>query len=848
MVSNQPRRFMSKIMSQEKSFLPVVIKRKSCKHVDPALARGYPVVPPRVATPLNPAAMTAKARFLATRPPKNIIAKRWCSSSSSSVARRYSGTSNPGRGAGLTQSSSLSQALFQYSDNERQHSPFLTREELKTAKRVVIKLGSAVVTRADGQGLALGRLAAIIEQVSEIQNSGAECILVTSGAVAFGKQKLSQELLMSMSMRETLSSVDRTSELKSIAHNELKRPNAAVGQSGLMALYEAMFRNYGILVGQVLVTKQDFKNENTREQLFNTIRELMALNIIPVINTNDAVSPPPQDNADYKGELNITDNDSLASTIAVDVNADLAILMSDVEGIYNKPPKSEGAKLLHYFNPKNIDTLKFGEKSLYGTGGMESKVKSASYALSNGCSVVICNGMKYNTIRNIMAGENVGTMFVPIEMEGTTVEVLAQNARLGSRKLCVLAAEERAEIIRYLAASLSNHEVDIMAANQQDLMNAKNNGVTGPMFDRLELTPKKLESLADGLKQIADTSHNNVGKVIRRTKVSDSLEVTQKTVPIGVLMVIFESRPDALPQVASLAIASANGLLLKGGKEAHNTNKMLMRLVKEALGRYGCGDAISMVSGRDEVSELLKLDQYIDLIIPRGSNEMVKSIKDRSKSIPVLGHADGICHVYLDKDADPEKAIKIVMDSKTDYPAACNAMETLLVHEDLINDGEIFYQVCSALKKSGVQIFSGPRLSKTLTFGPPKAEKLSTEYGDLACTVEIVSSLVEAVEHIHKYGSSHTEVIVTEDEETADKFLSMVDSACVFHNASSRFADGYRLGLGAEVGISTGRIHARGPVGVEGLLTTKWVLKGTDDTAADYSSGAKNFLHLQMPL
>lgn len=837
------RRVVSKIVSTE-SFSSMVISRKSCKTPDPSLA----VVPLRVVNPTSPFARqtqnTAKARFLASRPPKCMLSKRWCST----AARRFSGTSNTVRGAaGLNQSSSLSQALFQYSGNERHASPFLTREEIKTAKRVVIKLGSAVVTREDGQGLALGRLAAIIEQVSEIQNSGAECILVTSGAVAFGKQKLSQELLMSMSMRETLSSVDRTSELKSIAQHELKRPNAAVGQSGLMALYEAMFRNYGILVGQVLVTKQDFKNANTREQLFNTIRELMALNIIPVINTNDAVSPPPQDNADASGSLNITDNDSLASTIAVDVGADLAILMSDVEGIFDKPPKEEGAKLLHYFNPKNIDSLKFGAKSDFGTGGMESKVKSASYALSNGCSVVICNGMKYNTIRNIMSGQNVGTMFVPIEMEGTTVEVLAQNCRLGSRKLCSLAPEERADIIRYLANSLVNHQQEIMAANQQDLVNARATGVTGPLYDRLELSPAKLESLSAGLMQIADTSYDNVGKVIRKTKISESLEVMQKTVPIGVLMVIFESRPDALPQVASLAIASANGLLLKGGKEAANTNQMLMRIVKEALGRYGCADAISMVSGRDEVSELLKLDQYIDLIIPRGSNEMVKSIKDRSKSIPVLGHADGICHVYLDKDADPEKAIKIVADSKTDYPAACNAMETLLVHETLVNDNETFYQVCQALKKANVQIFSGPRLSQTLTFGPPKAEKLSIEYGDLACTVEIVSSLEEAVNHIHKYGSGHTEVIVTECEDTAEKFLGMVDSACVFHNASSRFADGYRLGLGAEVGISTGRIHARGPVGVEGLLTTKWVLKGNDDTASEYSKGDKTFLHVQLP-
>merc|ERR1719348_1414407 len=737
---------------------------------------------------------------------------------------------------------SLSSALVHLNNLDKHKKAFASRSELKNAKRVVIKMGSTVVTREDGQGLALGRLAAIIEQVAEIQNSGAECIMVTSGAVAFGKQKLSQELLMSMSMRETLSSVDRTSELKNIAQHELKRPNAAVGQSGLMALYEAMFRNYGILVGQVLVTKQDFLNDDTRQQLFNTIRELMALNIIPIINTNDAVSPPPQDSV-MQGPLNITDNDSLASRVAVDINADLAILMSDVDGIYDRPPKEDGAQLLHYFNPnKNLEKIQFGVKSDFGTGGMESKVKSGAYALDHGCSVIICNGMKYNTIRNIMAGNNIGTMFTPLENTGTSVEVLAKNARNGSRRLLTLDPHERADIIRHLARSLLTYESDIMDANCMDLDAAKAKGVEGPLFDRLALSRSKLESLSKGLMQIADSSLQNVGKVVKRTKISESLEVVQKTVPIGVLMVIFESSPDALPQVASLAIASANGLLMKGGKEASNSNKTLMKLVTEALGRHGCADAISLISSRDEVDDLLKLDNYIDLIIPRGSNELVRSIKERSKSIPVLGHADGICHTYLDEYCDLDKAIKIVVDAKTDYPAACNAMETLLVHESLVTN-EYFYHVCNALKKANVEIFSGPKLSQILTFGPPRAEKLAKEYGGLACTVEIVASMEEAIDHIHRYGSGHTDVIVTENTANAEKFLQGVDSACVFHNTSSRFADGFRLGLGAEVGISTGRIHARGPVGVEGLLTTKWVVKGESETAQEYAAGEKSYVH-----
>merc|ERR1719403_268823 len=473
---------------------------------------------------------------------------------------------------------------------------------------------------------------------------------------------------------------------------------------------------------------------------------------------------------------------------------------------------------------------------------MESKVKSALWALEHGSSVVICNGMKHNTIRKIMDAEKIGSFFTRADNVGTPVEVMAQNARMGSRKLQSLSPAERAEAINFIADALVDRQEELLRVNKKDLAKAEMDGVTGPMFARLKLTPNKIQDLAEGMRQIASSSYNNIGRVVTRTKVSDTMDLVQKTVPIGVLMVIFESRPDALPQVASLAIASANGLLLKGGKEASNSNKTLMKFVSEALGRHGCSDAISLISSRDEVDDLLKLDNYIDLIIPRGSNELVRSIKERSKSIPVLGHADGICHTYLDEYCDLDKAIKIVVDAKTDYPAACNAMETLLVHERLL-DSDYFYHVCNALKKANVEIFSGPKLSQILTFGPPRAEKLAKEYGGLACTVEIVASMEEAIDHIHRYGSGHTDVIVTENTANAEKFLQGVDSACVFHNTSSRFADGFRLGLGAEVGISTGRIHARGPVGVEGLLTTKWELRGVDDTASEYGAGHKAFLH-----
>lgn len=302
----------------------------------------------------------------------------------------------------------------------------------------------------------------------------------------------------------------------------------------------------------------------------------------------------------------------------------------------------------------------------------------------------------------------------------------------------------------------------ILEANNKDLEEATKNGVAKPLLNRLSLSQSKLKTLSVGLKQIADSSYENVGRVLRKTKLAENLILRQVTVPIGVLLVIFESRPDSLPQVAALAMASANGLLLKGGKEAAYSNKALMGLVKESLKTVGAEDAISLISTREEISDLLAMDKHIDLIIPRGSSELVQSIQKQSQHIPVLGHAEGICHVYLDKDADTTKALKIVRDAKCDYPAACNAMETLLVHEDHIS-GSLFTDVCNMLKNEGVIIHAGPKLARQLTFGPAPARTMRHEYGALECCIEVVKDLDEAVDHVHKFGSSHTDVIVTEN-------------------------------------------------------------------------------------
>uniref|UniRef100_A0A8C7QLM0 Delta-1-pyrroline-5-carboxylate synthase n=1 Tax=Oncorhynchus mykiss TaxID=8022 RepID=A0A8C7QLM0_ONCMY len=727
------------------------------------------------------------------------------------------------------------------------------RSELRQAKRIVVKLGSAVVTRGDECGLALGRLASIVEQVAVLQNQGREMMIVTSGAVAFGRQRLRHEILLSQSVRQALHSGQN--QLKEMSLPVLEaRACAAAGQSGLMALYEAMFTQYSTCTAQILVTNLDFHDEQKRRNLNSTLHELLRMNIVPIINTNDAVVPPPVPNSDLQGVnvIHIKDNDSLAARLAVEMKADLLIALSDVEGLYDSPPGTDDAKLIDIFYPGDQQSIRYGSKSKVGIGGMEAKVKSALWALQGGTSVVIANGtdpkVTGHVITDIVEGKKVGTFFSEVKPAGPTVEQQTEMARQAGRTLATLHPDERGEIICRLADLLTEKKDEILSANKRDMETAASSGrLSQPLLARLSLSTSKLNSLAIGLRQIAVSSRDSVGQVLRRTRVANNLELEQITVPIGVLLVIFESRPDCLPQVSALAIASGNALLLKGGKEAANTNRILHQLTQEALSIHGVKDAIQLVSTREEVEDLCRLDKMIDLIIPRGSSQLVRDIQRAAKGIPVLGHSEGICHVYIDSEACIEKAIDIIKDSKCDYPAACNAMETLLLHRDLLRT-PLFDQIIDMLRVEQVKIHAGPRFASYLTFSPSEVKSLRTEYGDLECCIEVVDSMQDAVDHIHKYGSSHTDVIVTDNENTAEQFMQQVDSACVFWNASSRFADGYRFGLGAEVGISTARIHARGPVGLEGLLTTKWVLRGEGHTVAEFSeAGSMKYLHENIP-
>ncbi len=396
----------------------------------------------------------------------------------------------------------------------------------------------------------------------------------------------------------------------------------------------------------------------------------------------------------------------------------------------------------------------------------------------------------------------------------------AERARKAFLKLSTTA--DRTAVLKEIAASLQENARAIFEANQKDLAAAKG-VIADPLYKRLVFNDSKLRDVSSGIEQIARMT-DPVGQILEETELDEGLILRKVRTPIGVLAVIYESRPDAGPQIAALAIRSGNAVLLKGGREAAHTNAILGDLIRGVLERYGVADAVQLVSTREEIAELLEMDDLINLVIPRGSNEMVRAIQ-RATKIPVLGHADGICHVYVDEFADIDKAVRIAVDSKTQYPAVCNAAETLLVHSRFPAREKLL----QALSKAGVEL-------RDSGFG--------SEYLDLIMNVKVVDSLDEAIDHIHRFGSAHTDSIVTESKENAHRFLNEVDSAGVYWNASTRFADGFRYGFGAEVGVSTNKTHARGPVGVEGLLIYKYHLIGNGHIVATYTGpNAKPFLH-----
>ncbi len=432
------------------------------------------------------------------------------------------------------------------------------------------------------------------------------------------------------------------------------------------------------------------------------------------------------------------------------------------------------------------------------------------------------------------------------------IDAICLAARSAALALAPLSDEVRNRALATMADAIDENAERILEANAEDVAEAEPLVASGemsePLLRRLELSERKIAQMAEGVRAVAALP-DPLGVARMATLLDEELTLRRITCPLGVIAAVFESRPDALVQIASLCLKSGNAAILKGGREAAHTNRLMTELLRDAASSAGevPADALQLVEAREDVQALLSRDDAVDLVIPRGSNEFVRYIKEHS-NIPVLGHADGICHLYVDEAAETAMAVRLALDAKTQYPAVCNAIETLLVHEK--KAGEFLPLAAKALDEKGVAIRGCDATRAILgSAGAASEEDWKTEYLDLILSVRVVESLAEAVDHINRYGSRHTDAIVTADEAAAQTFLSRVDAASVMWNASTRLADGFRYGFGAEVGIATDKIHARGPVGLEGLVTYKYQLEGNGHLVSDYEGAdARAFLHRPLPL
>ena len=428
-----------------------------------------------------------------------------------------------------------------------------------------------------------------------------------------------------------------------------------------------------------------------------------------------------------------------------------------------------------------------------------------------------------------------------------TPELLARAAavRRAAMGLAQTTDAERRGALLAMADALDADREPILAANRADLEAAVADGLPAPLVARLKLDAAKLDGAIEGVRQVAALP-DPLGCRQLHTELDDGLVLERLSVPLGVEGVIFEARPDAVMQIASLAIRSGNGALLKGGREASRSCSAIHASLQRGLAASAVNpQALELLTSRTESLALLKLDGLVDLIIPRGSNQLVRFIQDHTR-IPVLGHADGICHLYVDAAADLEQALRLALDSKTQYPAACNAIETLLVHRAVAP--AFLERAVPAFAAAGVELRGDETACALGISNAVTDDDWATEYSDLILSVRVVDDLEQALEHIRRHGSRHTDAICTTDPLAADRFLAGVDSAGVFLNCSTRFADGFRYGFGAEVGISTQTLPPRGPVGLEGLVTYRYRLRGQGHIAADYASGARTFTHRSLPL
>ena len=707
--------------------------------------------------------------------------------------------------------------------------PAAPLSKVQGAAPIVIKVGSNVLTRQDGH-LDTTRVSAIVDQVAWLKEQGYDVILVSSGAVACGRREVKVE-----------------HDLDTVEQRQLF---SALGQVKLIGLYYDLFREYGLHVGQILTMRENFDPGEQYDNQKACMKVMLENGVIPIVNENDTVSVT---------ELMFTDNDELSGLIARMMNAETLILLSNVNGVYTGNPEDKDSKLIAIVAPDcDLNQHVSAVKSNHGRGGMQSKYATAKQLQQEGIRVVIANGERENVLIDLIRHpeEVPHTEFLPavvdkekpatitqceavekekpatisqceaVEKEETAT-LQFEAVRKASREVALLTDDLRNKVLCDLADAINQHMDELLKENARDLamMDEKN-----PLYDRLKLTPQRLQGIAADMRQVTQLP-SPLGRILCERTLSNGLELKRVSVPFGVIGIVYEARPNVTFDVFSLCFKSGNACVLKGGKDAHHSNTAAVALIHGVLQKHGLdSNAVLLLPPTHEATaQMLNAVGYVDLCIPRGGRKLIDFVRQHAK-VPVIETGAGVVNTYFDIEGDVEMGARIVRNAKTRRVSVCNALDCLLIHAGRLDS---LPALCAPLAERGVTLYADPQALQALQGSyPPHLlcaatdQSFGTEFMDYKMAIKTVASAEEAIAHIARYGSGHSECIITANASTAQMFQQRVDAACVYWNAPTSFTDGAQFGLGAEIGISTQKLGARGPMGLEEITSYKWMIKG----------------------
>ena len=682
-------------------------------------------------------------------------------------------------------------------------------------QRIAIKIGSNVLTRTDGT-LDVTRMSALVDQIAELYKAGTEIIVVSSGAVASGKSMITPS--------HTLSDVDQ------------RQLFSAIGQAKLINRYYELFREHGIPVGQVLTVKENFSSPSHYQTQQNCMSVMLENGVIPIVNENDTIS---------LSELMFTDNDELSGQIATMMEVQALVILSNIDGIYNGDPAEPDTHILRVIRPEDdLSAYIRPSKSSHGRGGMQTKATIARKIAAQGITVYIANGKRNDILTDLMARPDTTpcTYFPPAdpavkaalpweEPAAPRLDEVFTAVRTASLALPTLAPEETDRLLRAIAEAIEQHTDDILAENRKDL---ERMDTTNPKYDRLKLTTERLRDMAEGVRHVAELP-TPLGRTLKETTRPNGLHIRRVSVAFGVIGVIYEARPNVTLDVAALCLKSGSACVLKGGHDAECSNRAIVSVIHSVLDAFGLDrHTVELLPPtRKATTALLHARSYVDLLIPRGSSALIDFVRQQA-TIPVIETGAGICHTFFSRRGDVEKGAAIVCNAKTRRVSVCNALDCLLVDADRLTD---LPRLCAPLARHRVTLYADQPARLALEghypaelLQPATPESYGTEFLDYKMAIRTVTGLDEALAHIRTYTSHHSECIVTEDATEAERFRRDVDAACVYVNAPTSFTDGGQFGMGAEIGISTQKLHARGPMGLEEITTYKWLIEGNGQT------------------